>query len=143
MKQVPWDVYWSLFAAGRIKSLGGRQQCPVRQTLSQGAAPLRGQRLGEITEWLDPAGSLLARKVKACDALVCWLRSDLAAEGEAIVAAEAAAKDRTIGHVLAWRDRTDAGNAAKRGMDVESYRRLRNAQGHRSEMRSGRNSRGM
>lgn len=143
MKQVPWEVYWALFASGRIKQLGGHQQCPVRETLSQGAAPLRGQHLGEITEWHDPAGCLLARKVKACGAMVCWLRSDLAAEAEALVAAEKAADERAVAKVLAWSARADAENAARRGMTVEDYRKLRNAQGHRAEMRSGRNSIGM
>jgi hypothetical protein len=143
MKQVPWEVYWALFGNGRIKELGGRQQCPVRETLSQGAAPLRGQHLGEVSEWLDPAGCVLSRKVKACGQLVCWLRSDLVAEAEAVVAKQKAAGEQAVAKVVAWSARADAENAAKRGMTVGDYRRLRNAQGHRAEMRSGRNSFGM
>jgi hypothetical protein len=143
MKHCSREVHWAFFASGGIKKHRAVKVVPKRETLAQGAAPLRGERLGEIVEWHDPAGDVLARKVTACDRVEYWLRGDLAAEGEAIVAAEAAAKDRTIAKVLAWRDRTDAENAAKRGMDIDSYRKLRNAQGHRSEMRSGRNSIGM
>jgi len=143
MQSVDWDTYYAAHRFGLIAAHGGRKCCPVRETLADGGCPLRGWHIGEITEFVAVGGEVLSRKVVACDATETWLRRDLADDARVALADEAAAGVRVIAKVLAWRDRTDAENAAKRGMDVESYRRERNAQGHRSEMRSGRNSRGM
>ena len=143
MQSVDWDTYYAAHRFGLIAAHGGRKCCPVRETLADGGCPLRGWHIGEITEFVAVGGEVLSRKVVACDATETWLRRDLADDARVALADEAAAGVRAIAKVLAWRDRTDAENAAKRGMTVESYRRLRNAQGHRSEMRSGRNSRGM
>jgi hypothetical protein len=143
MQSVDWDTYYAAHRFGLVSAHGGRKTTPVRETLADGACPLRGQHIGEITEFVAVGGEVLSRKVVACDATETWLRRDLAADARAALADEAAAGVRAIAKVLAWRDRTDAENAAKRGMTVEDYRKLRNAQGHRSEMRSGRNSIGM
>lgn len=143
MQSVDWDTYYAAHRFGLVAAHGGRKCSPTRETLSDGGCPLRGWHIGEITEFVAVGGEVLSRKVVACDCTECWLRRDLADDARVALADEAAAGVRAIAKVLAWRDRTDAENAAKRGMTVESYRRLRNAQGHRSEMRSGRNSRGM
>lgn len=86
---------------------------------------------------------VIARKVQTSVGEVFWLRADLAELAECALAHEAQERERVIREVMEWRDRTDGENAAKRGMTLEAYRKLRNAQGHRQMMRSGVNSIGM
>ena len=138
MRDVPQPLFRAAIAYGHVRDAGGVQvsdRAPdaYRELSGHGATVLEFRADGET----------IARKVQASSGEAFWLREDLADKALASLAHEEADNERVIREVMAWRDRTDAENAARRGMDVEAYRRLRLAQGHRQHARSGRNSIGM
>lgn len=131
MKRVPESVYWAFFSSGRGAALGGERHVPVRETLAEGACPLRGQHIGEVVEFVAPDGSVLARKVTACGERECWLRTDLVAAAEAVVEREAAEVTRIKDVIIEEMNRRDSALAAARGETLECFREQRNYRGMR------------
>jgi hypothetical protein len=143
MRMVDQPRFRAAIAYGFIRDAGG---VLVRNPGPPAPAPSDYLTLSSqgavVLEYLAGA-EVIARKVQTSTGEVFWLRADLALLAEAALAHEAEERTRVIQEVMAWRDRTDAENAARRGMTIDDYRRLRNSQGHRSMMRSGINSIGI
>lgn len=129
MRLVSDDVYFAGHAHDYVRRAGGRRSVPVRETLAEGACPLRGQRIGEITEFVTPTGEVLSRKVIACGERLCWLRRDIAEAAAAAIDAEAAEHKRIAAVVCEEMDRRDSALAAERGETLEHFRIQRNHRG--------------
>jgi hypothetical protein len=143
MRQTDQQHFRAAIAYGYIKDAGGvliRNPGPPAPAPS-GYLTLSSQ--GAVVLEYQAGAEVIARKVETSSGEVFWLRADLALLAEAALAYEVAERDRIIREVCDWRDKMDAENAARRGMTVEAYRKLRNAQGHRQMMKSGVNSIGM
>jgi hypothetical protein len=132
MQSVDYDkTYPAAFRFGVIAAHGGKRCDPARETLADGACPLRGQHIGEITEFRSPTGEILSRKVEACGVIECWLRRDLADDARAALLAEAADSERIISEVSGWIRRTDAEGAERAGLTVDAFRAKRLRDGMR------------
>lgn len=143
MRMVDQTRFRAAIAHGYVKDAGGVAFHSDADTEPPPANYLSLSSHGATVLEYRVGSEVIARKVQTSVGEVFWLRADLAELAECALAHEAQERERIIREVCEWRDRTDAENAAKRGMTVEAYRRLRNAQGHRQMMRSGINSRGM
>lgn len=126
MQSVDYDkTYPAAFRFGVIAAHGGKRVAPTRETLAEGACPLKGQHLGEITEFRGPTGEVLSRKVEACGMTECWLRQDIADDARAALDAEQADSDRIVAEVAGWIRRTDAEGAQRTGLSVDGFRAKR------------------
>lgn len=143
MRMVDHSRFRAAIAYGYVRDAGGQivRNPPPPDPAPSGYVTLSGY--GATILEYQAGGETIARKVQTSQGEVFWLRADLAELAEAALAHEVQERERVIQEVMEWRDRTDAENARKRGMTIEDYRRLRNAQGHRSMMRSGINSIGI
>lgn len=143
MQNVDYDkTYPAAFRFGVIAEHGGKRCDPARETLADGACPLRGQHIGEITEFRSPSGEVLSRKVVACGRTECWLRHDVAEAAKAALAAELDDSDRIVAEVAGFIRRTDAEGAARTGLSVDAFRAKRLRDGmrwdkYRAKQRAG------
>jgi acyl transferase domain-containing protein len=143
MREVAREVHYAAFLFGLIATLKAWKVIPARPEFS-GQAVDGGLNHAEIEEWhAGEPEEVVARKVLTATSAAYWLRADLADAVLARVAEEEAALEARKQNIIRWIQEQDEANAARRGMTVEAYRRERNAQGHRSVMRSGVNSIGM
>jgi|SRR5689334_1613348 len=138
----PRDVFRDAIAYSILAKRGAKKVTPHRQQLS-GHIRDGDHSNARVLEYALPDGTILARLVEACGHCETWLERSVATDVLIARADAEAEKYRVIDQVKAWSLKQDTMNAEKRGMSLEDYRKLRNAQGHRSVMRSGVNSIGM
>jgi hypothetical protein len=144
MRHVLPDTYRACFAFGLIAALGARKVLPVRDGVLTGYGIDGGESNATVEEWhAGEPPEVVARKVITSTSAEHWVRADLADAALARIAAEEAGWELARTRVVEWITEQDEANAAKRGMGVEEYRRVRNQQGMERDRRRGSGSWGI
>lgn len=80
MISCPRDVFRDALAYSVVAKAGGKKVPQPRHPTMSGYDRDGNHSRAEVLEYALPSGETIARMVKACDSVECWLRSDLATE---------------------------------------------------------------
>lgn len=129
MISVDVDTHYAAHRFGIVSRAGGKVR---RRQLPDTAAPAAyGAEPGQVVEFVDGDGEVIARRVSALGETHCWLRRDLAEAAMAALLAEAAEHARVIAELRDFIADTDRQGAARNGISIDQYRAKRHAAGSR------------